>query len=297
MAGDPSFDKVALLLSGDSASDLSTYSRTVTLSGGASISTAQKKYGSASFGFESPGSVDVDSGSALYLDGDFCIDAWVFLLSQSNAYGAIVGSRAGAYGPGADLIFAGGVGSAGNVNRLAAGGYALNAAGASLVTAPVALNTWYHVRLNRAGSTLRLFLDGELQGSSTFSGVFDLSSGGGARVGRNAWDGANGYLHGYVDDVRVKKGDPVQTGNFTPAPNPSRFPQISGVVRVESAPASRTVRAYHRDTGAFVGSATSDPSTGAYTINCTTLSDCCVLCLDDSGGTTYNDQIARASPA
>ena len=264
------------------------------------ISTSQKLFGTGSFAFESPGSVEIASGSEMYLDGDFCVEAWVRLLSQTNTYGGIVASKAGGYGPGADLIFAGGAGSGGSANRLAAGGYALNTAGASLKTDVVSLNTWYHAALTRSGSTLRLFLDGVLQESSTFSGVFDLSAGGGSRIGKNAWDGANGYLHGYVADVRVKKGDARYTANFTPPtePHPSRFPQIAGEVRDDSgAPASRIVRVYRRDTGALVGAANSNATTGLYTINCPTLDECSVVCLDDSGGTLHNDIIARVVPS
>lgn len=224
---DPYFSNVSLLTNGDSAVDLSSYSRDVTLAEGAAISTSQKLLGTGSFAFESSGSVEITSDSELYLDGDFCVEVWVHLLSQTNTYGGIIASKATAYGNGANLLFAGGSGAPLEVaNRLAAGGYALNSAGASLKTDVVSLNTWYHVALTRSGSTLRLFLDGVLQDSSTFSGVFDLSAGGGSRIGRNAWDGSNGYLHGYVDDSRITKGAARYTANFTrpTAPFPSTGP-------------------------------------------------------------------------
>ncbi len=220
------WDSVSLLTNGDSAVDLSSYSRDVTLAEGAAISTSQKLLGTGSFAFESSGSVEITSDSELYLDGDFCVEVWVRLLSQTNTYGGIIASKATAYGNGANLIYAGGAGAGAGAYRISAGGYALNTAFASLNTDVVSLDTWYHVALTRSGSTLRLFLDGVLQASSTFSGVFDLSAGGGSRIGRNAWDGSNGYLHGYVDDSRITKGAARYTANFTrpTAPFPSTGP-------------------------------------------------------------------------
>ena len=43
----------------------------------------------------------------------------------------------------------------------------------------------------------------------------------GTRIGRNGWDGANGQLNGWVDEVRMVAGY-ARTSNYSPAT--SEFP-------------------------------------------------------------------------
>ena len=74
-------------------------------------------------------------------------------------------------------------------------------------------------------------------------------------------------------------------------------PSVEGVVTDDTGAAcARTVRAYDRATGAYLGSTTSDPATGAYTLPTRADTECSVVCLDDSAGATYNDLIVRATP-
>ena len=74
-------------------------------------------------------------------------------------------------------------------------------------------------------------------------------------------------------------------------------PSVEGVVTDDTGAAcARTVRAYDRATGALLGSTTSDPATGAYTLPTRADTECSVVCLDDSAGATYNDLIVRATP-
>lgn len=220
-SSDPHWSKVCLLLNGESLTDLSSYGHTITTEGGATISSAEKKFGTRSMSFATAGSINVAAGTEMYLNGAFCVEAWVYLISQVNEYGAIIASQRSSYFAGADLLFAGGSGApAGVANRLAAGGYSLNTTGGGLATGSVTTGQWYHIALTRDGSTLRIFLDGNMQSSRTFTDAFDLSANGGARIGRNEWDGANGYLHGYVDQVRVTNGEARYTTSFTPPTAP-----------------------------------------------------------------------------
>ena len=78
------------------------------------------------------------------------------------------------------------------------------------------LNEWIHVALTRDGTTLRLFLNGVLQASSTASlgtSNYPLNIAGDS-TGRAG-------LQGYVSDVRVVKGTAVYTSAFTPPTAPS----------------------------------------------------------------------------
>lgn len=71
---------------------------------------------------------------------------------------------------------------------------------------------------------------------------------------------------------------------------------VSGVIYDDaSAPVARTVRIYRRSDGAFVGEATSDASTGAYSIPCPNV-EVQRIALDDAAGTLYNDIIDRVLP-
>ena len=69
---------------------------------------------------------------------------------------------------------------------------------------------------------------------------------------------------------------------------------ISGNVKDASgANAARTVRLYRRSDGMFVGSTTSDPSTGNYSFDSFYGGEMQRIVLDDDAGTLYNDLIDR----
>lgn len=59
---------------------------------------------------------------------------------------------------------------------------------------------------------------------------------------------------------------------------------------------ARTVRVYRRDTGALMGEAVSDGTTGAYSITTSHAGEHSVVMLDDAVGTVENDQILRTTP-
>lgn len=67
----------------------------------------------------------------------------------------------------------------------------------------------------------------------------------------------------------------------------------SGTVYNEGLPASRTLKAYRRDTGQFVSSATSNSTTGAFSILLVPNVEHYVVCLDDDGAPVKNDLIKR----
>lgn len=72
---------------------------------------------------------------------------------------------------------------------------------------------------------------------------------------------------------------------------------LSGTVLDDAgSPCARTVRAYRRDTGALIGSTTSNATTGAWSIQGIDGVESQIVCLDDGAGTTHNDLIHRATP-
>ena len=76
----------------------------------------------------------------------------------------------------------------------------------------VPIDTWTHLAASRGGGTVRLFIDGVV----VSSGVLPVNlSDAATLIGyRNA--SYNGYLNGYIDDLRITKGVARYTANFTP---------------------------------------------------------------------------------
>ena len=76
---------------------------------------------------------------------------------------------------------------------------------------------WHHVAISREGTTLRVFVDGSLDGTATTSR--DLTAQGGI-VGANINKVLNvtgaSVFSGYIDDYRVTKGVARYTANFVP---------------------------------------------------------------------------------
>jgi hypothetical protein len=87
-------------------------------------------------------------------------------------------------------------------------------------TTAYAQNRWVHIALARSGTTLRLFLNGVLEGTATNSN--SIASGGtiGISIGRWVEIADGNWITGYVSNFRVVKGTAVYTGAFTPPTTP-----------------------------------------------------------------------------
>ena len=77
-------------------------------------------------------------------------------------------------------------------------------------------NTLYRIMFSRSGSTMRLFINGILEGSSTFSGT--VQQVGGLWLG-TAGDTITSYK-GILGRIRVTKGIARATANYTPTTRP-----------------------------------------------------------------------------
>jgi hypothetical protein len=80
-----------------------------------------------------------------------------------------------------------------------------------LGTITVSLNTWAHIAVTRSGTSLRLFVNGVLDGNVSNSQNFTDTN---ITIGRGVW--ASSEFEGYLDDFRVTKGYARYTSNFTP---------------------------------------------------------------------------------
>ena len=269
--------------------------KTVTPFGNAQISTTQSKFGGASALFDgtgdyltTPTSADWEFGA-----GDFSIRTW-FVTTNNTTNQCLVCSvdlQAPPYkgwvlrydptqSP-AGFRFVAFKGDAGNLSDVA-----------QLSFAP-ANNTFYLVSVERSGNSVKIFVDGVSIGSVTLVNATTIAASGRQLMigSQDSVGAASTGLFGRLDDLLITKGVVRNTINFTP-PSAAFLEyagQISGTVRDDSgALCARTVRAYLRSSGALVGSATSDVTTGAYTINTQSLAEHTVISLDDVAGPQYN---------
>ena len=164
-----------------------------------------------------PAATQLDFGT-----GDFTIECWVYSNSIANSYptflGSVTGWSAGASGHRFN--------NTGQANKFS---FHLNGAGDPFIssTNTFNFNTWYHYALTRSGNTWKMYINGSLEATGTYTGSYNLGLGG-ARIGWSTWDGANGYYKGNVSNLRVVKGVAVYTGNFTVPSGPLAATQSSG---------------------------------------------------------------------
>ena len=212
MSGDPYFASVVSLLHFDGADASTTATdvtgKTWTAAGNAQLDTAQSKFGSASGLFDgtgdyisTPDSTDFDFGS-----GDFTIEFWVRPNSVAGFQNLIGKRLVVAYAPFTMALDGDKLRS-----RLSTTGssWAMDQTGAIAIST----GAWTHIALTRSGTTFRQFVNGVLDGSTTFSGAL-MANSSAVYVGAQS-DGAAAYS-GWIDDFRITKGVARYTANFTP---------------------------------------------------------------------------------
>lgn len=202
-----------LLLHGDNTVDGTTTivdssdsAHVVASVGAVQTDTAQSKFGGSSILFN--GATDyllLDGGSDFAFDtGDFTIDMWVRLAATGVAYSLYDGRNSGTVIPAIEV-------TTGNVIK-----YYTNSTDKIVGTTTLSAATWYHVALTRFAGATRLFLNGVQEGTTfvdTNSYVNDASR---PVIGARGTDLTAGRLNGWLDGVRVIKGQAMWVANFTP---------------------------------------------------------------------------------
>ena len=224
---DPYFSNVSLLLHGDGTNgsttivDSSPSTKTVSALNGAQISTAQSKFGGASIAFDGQNDY-LSSTSSDFAVGtsDFTTEAFLYINSFNN-FNTVVGTRKGSINSttGWSLGYTGTPGGQFPSYAL----FFYTNGGPFSAANLLSLNTWYHVAVSREGSTIRLFLDGTIVGTSsnTQNLTDDVLFVGAMRNNSGAIQEPS---NGYIDEVRVTKGVARYTSNFTPPTAP--FPNF-----------------------------------------------------------------------
>jgi len=223
---------VSLLLHGDGANgsttivDSSGSPKTPTAYGNAQISTAQSLFGGASIKFDGAGDyleyaphADFDFGA-----GDFTLECDVYftgwpVLNGTSTYGeSLICRDSGAAG---QRIFAWYItGTASSLTTIQFFGFdAADTFEQINASYSFALNTHYRLRLVRSGNLVYFFVNGTLlnAGGTTFTKTLKTATTP-LRVGalRGAGETVVLYLNGYLDEVRISKGEALSTASYTP---------------------------------------------------------------------------------
>jgi hypothetical protein len=207
--GDIYFSNTSLLLKFDGSNnsttftDSSTNNVSITRNGNPVISTAQSKFGESSALFNGSSYLQMPaSNNYNFGTGDFTIEFWLYLLSQGTGgyshYFSVVDQPTFTF-------------------KSYSGHYYLYANSNTQVatsSAPV-LNSWQHIALVRNGTSLRIYVNGVVAGSSTISSSTAYGANGASIIG-TANQVTNEVLNGYLDDFRITKGVARYTSNFTP---------------------------------------------------------------------------------
>jgi len=208
--GDVYFPETKLLLpfnglnGATSTSDSSNNNVAVNFVGTSQISTVQSKFGESSLLFD--GNSDYltvnNSSFGSFTGSTFTVEFWVYHNSLSGLIYYAVN-----YSGGSNGVIVGKNSSHVLISNLTGGGVDITG------TTAMTTGQWYHVALSGSSGSYKLFLDGNLEGSSSSSGS----------TGSNTWYlGAWVYsstlyypLDGYLDDIRFTSGVARYTSAFT----------------------------------------------------------------------------------
>lgn len=190
--------------------------KTVTANGNAQIDTAQQKFGTASGLFDGTGDyLSLADSSDWDFTGDFTIECWYKSNADTN-YSGIVSTLN--YGGGnidgwrlaTDFVGAG--------NQPAKFVIFVNNVATASCTGTTDINSgsWVHLAVTRSGTDVKLFVNGTQEGSTaTVAGT--ISAGGGALIVARSYDDLDqDYINGWIDEIRILKGEAAWTANFTP---------------------------------------------------------------------------------
>lgn len=208
-ATDPYISYVTLLAHMDGTNYKTTFTDVMghTLSNGNTsvtyLSTAAAKFGTSSLYSTSTSMAYFQSNTGINTyAGDYTEEFWVYFTTTSGSQEALFTTiGAGTHG------FAFG-----------SGGFSYSAAsGASVSGGTISTGAWHHLAATRAGTTIRLFLDGVMVGSYTGSNASGTLTPSGSLTGVNYYPGGGSTgINGYLDEIRITNGVARYTTNFTP---------------------------------------------------------------------------------
>jgi hypothetical protein len=140
--------------------------------------------------------------------GDFCVEFWANIPSTSGT-GYFVSVWEDAGGSDANSSWLIRLNNNGTlITHLTQGSSTFN----TLTSGTLSTNTWFHCAYTRSGNTIYLFIDGVLAQSASVSGAMNTV----VRALRVGYQSGGSVLTGYLDDLRITKGNARYTATFTP---------------------------------------------------------------------------------
>lgn len=201
---DPSFASVSLLTHFEgNANDVKGLA--LSPAGTVTYSTTQKKVGSyaAQFDGSSYLSATIPASSTFGLaNSDFTVEAWLYNAQPgARVYNTVVATSNWT------LYIT-------NGNQLR---WTTQSVG-TLVGPTIPQNTWSHIAVTRAGTTMTIYLNGAVAASGTVNN--GATTGTSLAIGNDPSGLANRQFAGYIDDLRITKGVVRYSGTFTPSTTP-----------------------------------------------------------------------------
>jgi len=196
-------------------SESSFQARNVTKYGGATQSYTMYKFGGGSWYFDGSGDyLSVGDSSDWHLaDQPWTVDEWVRFSSVGNMGIWEMGQFNTAGGWEAFYYYSGKLYFFSDISGVAKANY--------YYTWTPTANTWYHLALERDGTNVYLFINGQLMtwtAASTPISTTSLGNSTSMKVGSETADSM--YFNGYIDEFRFSKGIARWTSNFTPPSAP-----------------------------------------------------------------------------
>ncbi len=202
---------------GSTTQDISGHDNTGTLQNGTTWNTTGK-YGNSLTFDGSSSFVAIQDSNALDLTNSMTISAWIYPTSLSAGINTILAKEDGS-SVSYDLI----ANDDTNVPQIYLGGSTYLRG-----TNQPPLNTWSYIAATFDGSTIKLYVNGVLISSSSFSGTLSASSNQ-LTIGKSPW---GEYFQGRIDDVRIYNvvlsqseiqtdmNTPLTTGGGSSTPQP-----------------------------------------------------------------------------
>jgi hypothetical protein len=225
------FTKSILLLDGEDASTTISDSVGViswSASGNAKLSTAVKKFGTASLALDGTGDYIYASDSSSFTlgSGNWTFDVWV-KRTATGALDRLLGQcNTGATSTTISII------SSINADNTVGCSVCSGATYYSFASSLTVGTDWTYISIERYGNTATIYVDGVASGTKDLKGVTINDSVNQFAIGRiGEYNDANNF-DGYIDDFMFSVGTARHMGNFTPPTVPIElvnFPELSVV--------------------------------------------------------------------
>jgi hypothetical protein len=155
------------------------------------------------------------SSEYAFATGDFTVECWVYLPSSPGGEVGFVST----FNTGGGQGFILGTGAGGNAGKLHIGlGNGTGSGNFDLYdSVNLSVNTWVHVAAVRSSGTVTLYKNGVSVGSGSGTNNIERTLLG---ISISYPNSPQGYVTGYISNVRIVKGTAVYTSTFTPSTTP-----------------------------------------------------------------------------